>query len=375
MNWKVVVYNSAVLCILILATEISSYIFRLATDRTTYSLFINHESIPECQKFVFHPILGLARDPRLCDLAHGKKSGQFVIYGDEEEQPSFVIATLGGSTTDGFYQNISNGQSWPYFLQKHCEAILQRNCTVINAGIGGYSSAEELLKLTTEVMPWLSNVDLVISLSGINDMSGYSSKIETQLRYPFFNTGHLHILNLRLFPKLDGKFNVLPNTLANLQGARLRIRGKSINQGEKAGEDSLELEDAVYKEILVRADFKDIGDRWRNNMTSMNAISKSRGATYVSFLQPTMGLNGVEPPPHGTNDSRMFAEIPTDYLSRVNDDYEILRRTCASLSFCRDISHTVPPTGNVFNDPRHHNERGNEELAKVILNEVRKQIK
>jgi hypothetical protein len=91
--------------------------------------------------------------------------------------------TLGGSTTSGFYQHYADGYTYPYWLNQMTSAV---GVKVINGGLGGYSSTQELLKLVTEVPRLKDHVEMVISLNGINDTPDYHGPdAERSVDYPF----------------------------------------------------------------------------------------------------------------------------------------------------------------------------------------------
>ena len=123
---------------------------------------------------------------------------------------------------------------------------------------------------------------------------------------------------------------------------------------------------------LVQYDFfKSVSnvDRWENNITRLYEISKLLGAKYVVFLQPTMGLNGIQSKaPEGTNDFKLLENISESYKYKINDLYKDLRVRCLKYSYCFDISNIAPPLGDYYHDPRHHNAKGNKIIAKEILN-------
>ena len=50
----------------------------------------------------------------------------------------------------------------------------------------------------------------------------------------------------------------------------------------------------------------------------------------------------------------------------INLLYKNLKERCKRLDFCIDISDIAPPTGENYNDPRHHNQNGNLIIAEKI---------
>ena len=99
-----------------------------------------------------------------CEIKSGSASGEYVFY-DSPPEPDYTVLVLGGSTTDGFFYQFSNGETWPYHLSKICDS-----CRVINGGVGAYSSSQELLKLMISGLVLQEKIDLVVSLNGINEI-------------------------------------------------------------------------------------------------------------------------------------------------------------------------------------------------------------
>jgi len=116
-------------------------------------------------------------------------------------------------------------------------------------------------------------------------------------------------------------------------------------------------------------------ERWEINVKRMKAIVNLEGASYLVFLQPTMGIDGPQasPAPDST-DSILFNRYGKKYewyYTTINQLYKELRKKCSKLDFCIDISDVAPPSGNNYKNARHHNSNGN----KIIANEIFKHIK
>ena len=116
-------------------------------------------------------------------------------------------------------------------------------------------------------------------------------------------------------------------------------------------------------------------ERWEKNIHRLNALVELEGASYFVFLQPTLGLFGPQSAP--TNDSmdaELFASLDAAYLKQIRSLYLELKNKCNKIEFCYDISNLVPPTGDVYNDPRHHNASGNKILADEIWTIISKRL-
>jgi hypothetical protein len=124
----------------------------------------------------------------------------------------------------------------------------------------------------------------------------------------------------------------------------------------------------IYKPINA-------AERWEKNVIRINELVKTEGAKYYLFLQPTMGLNGIQSNPKiGSRDYELYKSIGNDYLSELNTFYFDVKQRCKKLTFCIDISDIAPPLGNYYNDPRHHNSSGNKIIADKIFQLIENDI-
>ncbi len=175
----------------------------------------------------------------------------FLIYAprtSDFERP--VILALGGSTTDG----IRVGHSWPEALAR----IMRANSipgTVINGGIGGYSTSQELLKLIRDGLEF--EPDFVLSYSGINDRGKHG-----ELPHPMVNSYQRQLLDLQTGAAPSP---YLPSTMALLKGI--------------AGRGGLD-----YTLGLETA--RTLGQQYRLNIELMHAVCQARGCRFDAFIQP-----------------------------------------------------------------------------------------
>ena len=130
-------------------------------------------------------------------------------------------------------------------------------------------------------------------------------------------------------------------------------------------------EKAIYSKNYKKIQNTNV-ENWEYNVRMMKAISSAIGSEYFVFLQPTMGINDDQIPKNKlSNDGKIYKktyENNKDYLVDIKNRYKKLSEVCKKLEYCIDISNKVSPTGNLYNDVRHHNENGNKLLAEVIFN-------
>ena len=118
--------------------------------------------------------------------------------------------------------------------------------------------------------------------------------------------------------------------------------------------------------------FNDHTDVWQFNVKIMNEISNILNAKYIVFLQPTIGLEGVQSEFINIlgKDGEIVQNTLEDlnYIENLRETYKKLKKHCESFSFCIDISDSAPPSSyNVYSNARHHNQKGNKIIASEIF--------
>ncbi|MGF1543698.1 MAG: SGNH/GDSL hydrolase family protein [Parvularculaceae bacterium] len=363
---RVIAINVVIVIVMVAAIEGLSALGRIALGRPALPIFTagTFDAQP-CLRMKTHVLFSHVSDHGGgCEPLNGEVVDQFVFYdglGDKKR-----VLTLGGSTTSGFYQHYSDGRTWP--LQLH-ELLTDTDYGVVNGALGGYSSLQEMYKLISQAPRLNGDLAFVVSLNGINDLPNYQgANAARALEYPHLSQVQ-HMMNdrqiwvdQRLHP-----ISFLPNTrslLRKIMGAETK---KTVDAGASVGpgsdEDVASDDDAPFRALNA-------ADRWYANVRMMRAVAEEFGATYLVFLQPTMGLEGPQATPTAdTPDAGIFKEQLGDaneYREAINALYEALRARCAALAYCYDISDVGPPTGDVYADARHHNAKGNALIAEKV---------
>ena len=367
---RLVFINFLILIVLIAILELSAAGAQIILGKKSLPLFFDNPSrqkshktsnFDPCDQMMTHPILSHSPNAsELCLIRGGSILNQnFVVYendGDGKE----VILTLGGSTTSGFYQRFANGYTWPYLLSLD---LADRNIKVINGAVGGYSSTMELLKLIIEGRR-IKNLKLIVSLNGINDHPSYprlrSDEAKSKNLFPFINYVQETMIAEQKWVVQSPFYRILPN-LSNF--ISLLNRKMKVNSKYYAEKQSYPLQNE-FNELSA-------SERWRLNVISMNAISKAMGADYAVFVQPSMGLKGVQSvTKEGTNDHEIYMnEIANEpeYIAMLNKYYNEIRTICDELDYCFDISSVGPPEGSSYFNSRHHNAKGNKLISNAII--------
>jgi len=359
------VINILILLVLIFTIELAAMTARFLMNKEVFTPFsgtgflIDAEAIDSpihpCNRMKTHTILDHVSDHREeCKIKGGIINGEYVSYSNDKSTDP-IILTLGGSTTSGYYQYISEGETWPKILSE-----ITDNFQIINGGVGGYSSLQELNKFILDGPRFKGELKYVISLNGINDLSD-NEEIQAKIgmNHPFMtekqalmNSNQVWV-NIKMKTLLSHIETIIPNSYSMyLYLTRPKI----------------------VKEIKANSLFKPLSvvDIWESNIKKMNLLVSALGAKYVVFLQPTMGLSHVENVTiPGSNDDLLLRSLPTNYRSKLNSFYKDALKRCEKLDFCIDLTSVAPPYDNLYYDPRHHNANGN----RIIAEEIKKRIK
>ncbi len=281
------------------------------------------------------PLLGFAhvyaKDAEIA-IPHTVLPG-FVAFvpPSQKEWPRPWIVALGGSTTDPL---LGNG-SWPGALSR----LMQKQNiagTVINGGVGAYSTSQELLKLIRDVVEL--KPDLVISYSGINEQGKWG-----QMPHPMVHPRQRDLFDQLLSPSRNPP-PVFTNTVFLL-----------THLGKQNRRTEIPLEFGIPTE-------KTPGEFWMRNVNLMHAVAVASEIRYLSIIQPVIGIAGTEPEP------RHAHKMTEKYLTDLQDSYAIARRSAETTPFLVDFSGILARRSDVFfDDARHINEQGNEIVANKLL--------
>lgn len=165
------------------------------------------------------------------------------VFGNPNHKNAFKIITVGSSTSD------SKSFGWKCWSEGLYEYLSQENLfgevVLYSAGTSGYRSSQELMKLQRDLLEY--QPDLVISLSGINDIG--------HMPYPFVQ-GYTQ----EIFSKLD---------LSNVQDMNRLHSVDGIYYGEKRTSSNAEI--------------------WCNHIRMMHALCEEFGTKFLCFLEPMIG--------------------------------------------------------------------------------------
>ncbi len=271
-----------------------------------------------------------------------------------------VVFTLGGSTTDGTVRNFSDYKAWPYFVAIDPDAFPGHS--VVNAGVAGYGSSQELLKFVRDGLPMRPGI--VISLNGINenynDDAWYRNFPYAAASEGTYQTGKVrtHTTQNLLMPKIN---LVAENLLKKLAPSTRSAAGERMISYLRDTE-------FFYDYSSVPAE-----DVWLQNVQTLHSIVAGYGGQYFVFLQPTLGLANALPV-NGSRDAVMLDGVDKGYVEKMNGFYERLRKRCEYLEYCTDISTMLKDSSGLYHDPRHPNADGNKILEHWIVRIVKSKL-
>ena len=377
---KIIFFNFVVIFTIILLLESAAYLGRSYLGKSGVGYLVNFNSVynkilnDDCSRMRTNLFLSHEHDTRNgCKILGAKKRNNHFIYynSKSENKKNLKILTLGGSTTDGYFKMFSDSKTWPYLLSKVCN--MEFNCQVVNGGVGGYSSSQELIKylMYSELF---KNFDFVISLNGINEINlnrGLNSKLKDEYPYhtqlQFFMTK-----NEKWIKQNKKKITILPNLMSLIKF--LQKNNYETNVIDLIQKSKLKGDEK--KENLINLDYNFL--LWKKNISILNSLSNINGSKFINFLQPTMGLDHVKIDWQKNNkDFKIYKNfINTQTKLDTNYIYKKFRKTCINLEYCIDISSIAAPGGSddLFSNARHHNEKGNQIIANKIYEILKERL-
>jgi len=377
---KIIFFNFVVIFTIILLLESAAYLGRSYLDKSGVGYLVNFNSVynkilnDDCSRMRTNLFLSHEHDTRNgCKILGAKKQNNHFIYynSKSENKKNLKILTLGGSTTDGYFKMFSDSKTWPYLLSKVCN--MEFNCQVVNGGVGGYSSSQELIKylMYSELF---KNFDFVISLNGINEINlnrGLNSKLKEE--YPYHTQLQFFMTKKEKWIKQNKKkITILPNLMSLIKF--LQKNNYETNVIDLIQKSKLKGDEK--KENLINLDYNFL--LWKKNISILNSLSNINGSKFINFLQPTMGLDHVKIDWQKNNkDFKIYKNfINTQTKLDTNYIYKKFRKTCLNLEYCIDISSIAAPGGSddLFSNARHHNEKGNQIIANKIYEILKERL-
>jgi len=264
----------------------------------------------------------------------------FKIYGQPRTPKTKVFVALGGSTTDA--TQLDRGKSWPEHLFEHLQSVYG-DVMLLNGGVSGFSTNEELVKLLRDVIPIRPNV--VISYSGFNDSNNKGSSISSineNLPLPYYNPRHGRpYMLLELFIK---------RRIETMSQAK---EGAFVNYGLKSKHSWF--------------------DRWLANMRIMHILAKEYSFDFLGIFQPSMCFSRVL---SVSCDNKLLSDQCLSYGQmsitplKYNTDIDEAKKRIAKYDYLRDYTDIFDKERDIYYDCVHVTPKGNRIIAERVCEDL-----
>jgi hypothetical protein len=226
-------------------------------------------------------------------------------HAKEKPPGTLRIAVVGDSYAEAL--QVEQDKAFWSVMQRRlqgCPALAGRRVEVINFGVSGYGTAQELLTLREKV--WAYSPDVVLlAFTTNNDVSDNSRALKLTDEIPYFT--------------LQGDRLVLDNSFRNV--ASFRLRDSALNRAGRWLHDHLRCVQAIH---LAQVALKARLAAWREQRTAAQkkseqaagAQSNNSASTSVSTDERATGASNER----GASNEQ-GAEAPTDELGTANMIY------------------------------------------------------
>mgnify|MGYP001030517990 CR=1 FL=1 len=246
------------------------------------------------------------------------------IYGMDQPN-SYKIVVLGGSTTDG---TLFPFRSWPEILY---EQIHNDKIVIYNAGVSGYTSAQELIKLIRDIVPMKPNV--VIVYDGYNDTSEINAR-----------------------PGQYFEFIYLKRAL-DFAKKHMNHNWDFIAQNEEQNKGMFSIMDNF--------------ENWLLNIEMMHAIAEDRGIKFYSFFQPMLSSKKTLT----SNEKGILFEAENfqglrETVLRGRNFRHKIQDAVKAHTYIYDLSDLFDLNDDVYMDICHVREDANRVIAEEVLTRI-----
>lgn len=295
------------------------------------------------------------------------------------------IIVTGGSAAFGTGVH-SDNETFQVFLQK-----LNDKYEVINAGIPGFLSGQELTYIVTDIADY--QPDIIMSFSGFNDLDsqwhhqfffgkpkkvkelGYNGnfyfiQIEKALINNFRAENYVLYSFRRFLGTLIGKSSLLELLKHNIEIVK-STRRNSVAKNNSFAAPGADVHKTSY--------FADIVNNFTGNLIKMNDFCRCRNIIFIAVLQPELGNKKIK-----TSEEEMLLESWAFGTSNYREEFPQLYT-----KFCEDTKQVLAAHGipyidinsysefsenqkTLFCDVVHTNKTGNMVIAEIINRSLEK---
>lgn len=286
------------------------------------------------------------------------------------------IIVVGGSCAFGTGLKNDN-ETFQVMLEK-----LNNKYEVINAGVAGFLSGQELTYIVTELVDY--HPDIIIAFDGYNDMfftwyhdrwfGHLRKKNEMGFNYSvFFNRVEAQLVdNCRSRERIFHSFNRFCNTVVNKSLLVMLIREKIARI--KKGFHIVQSSDSKADSEENKNDyFEDIVDTYTRNLKKMNDFCHNQGIKLLVVFQPEVGLKS-----NISSEERRFLsgwsylysnyenEFPNLYRHFIERSKKVLAEKNIDFIDINGYPEFKDNAKTLFKDVVHTNKNGNAVIAKII---------
>jgi len=294
---------------------------------------------------------------------------------DKRQKNKRRIIVAGGSAAFGTGVK-SDGETFQAMLQNSNDKY-----EVINAGIPGFLSGQELTYIVTELVDY--QPDIIIAYDGFNDLDsqwhhefffkkpktlkelGYNSNFYSfQIENPLVEN---HKANTHFLYGLKRSLKTLTNKSALF--TRLRNKYEVL----KTPTISAEIQDNKDNDQSENQYLESIINNYTNNLIKMNDFCRSRNITFLVVLQPELGNKKVKSSREsflikswafGT--SNYIEEFPPLYEKFLYERKNVLKKNNVPYLDINRFSEFTDNKETLFTDVVHTNAAGNKVIAEII---------
>lgn len=321
---------------------------------------------------IFNPQINKAIPQKNGEVAHWNSQGFRMnkALPFNKKANEYRIIALGDSTTE----DLANRQN--KYWTKEAEELLQnyslqnKKISIINSGRNGYSSAQMLVRLEFDLLPF--NPDMVTLMTNINDLSVnfFPSDNRTNYANKYLDVGLLAIPST-IKDSFLSKSRVLVFTYKSLNTIKSTFTSKTIvtDNGEKV------LSNIHYSKKPTELKFK---EEFRNNLISIVAIAKAHNITVILMSQPATFSEDKYALMFGyqSYNNRIFYPKIDEFKNMFLEYNGVVKEVAEqeNIDFI-DMYNLMGNDKKYFVDVVHYSPDGVTRFAKIYSNNIKKTIK
>lgn len=282
--------------------------------------------------------------------------------------PLFSIVSVGGSTTECFYQ--SDDQAWPYLLSKKLDPFFI-NLWLNNAGLDGHSTFGHLILLND----YLIKLDpkVVLFLVGINDVGLVVDSSQAANEY---RTG-IHFDSFENFFKSICAYSETASLILNLSRYwRAKVTGRTH---EPLALTLLlhQSADPLSVKTTLKLHTLNYIPGYKARLLALIKICREHAIVPIFVTQPYLLGDGIDPLTGVNLKTIQTTEGPGDLLWKTLELYNnTLRQLCLDQHvYFIDLAHKLPKNSLYFYDAMHFTSKGSAQVARIIESDLTPYLK